>query len=128
MLNGNFYSLLDFTIVENDGEKRYCHAVIQLNDHLAVFQGHFPGNPVVPGVFQIQMVRELAAKAIGCPLRLTESDNIKFLSMVVPHPAIQLEFDLNWLELPGTIHLVSAVITSGTEVCLKFKGKFIPAG
>ncbi len=47
------------------------------------FQGHFPGNPIVPGVAQIMAVLLTAQSETG-PLRLREVVRSKFVRMIRP--------------------------------------------
>ena len=54
MLLDNFFTIDKITAQD---EKTLIEVLIN-KDH-AVFEGHFPGNPVVPGVFLIQMIREV---------------------------------------------------------------------
>lgn len=41
-------------------------------DH-PIFEGHFPGAPVVPGVCQVEAVAQLAGLLIACEQRLSDS-------------------------------------------------------
>ncbi|MFT4024998.1 MAG: 3-hydroxyacyl-ACP dehydratase, partial [Flavihumibacter sp.] len=50
-------------------------------DH-AIFGGHFPGQPVVPGVCMIQMVQEVMETALGRRMQLVSSGSIKFLQFI----------------------------------------------
>jgi len=125
MLSGSFYDIQSFTDNDPGNYPRQITAVARLNGSHPIFGGHFPGNPVVPGVCQVQMVRELVEKAIGHPLRLAVSDNIKFLSMINPQQVPQLEFRLTIRQMPEQRFSVSASIVSDTAVFLKFKGDFL---
>ncbi|MEI7662905.1 MAG: 3-hydroxyacyl-ACP dehydratase [Bacteroidota bacterium] len=124
MLAGSFYDILSFssTLTERSGQELV--AVCRLNPGHSIFTGHFPGNPVVPGVCQVQMVKELVEKTLEKQVRLTESDNIKFLSMISPETTPLLEFRI--ISRPGEEGVISvtATIVSGSTVFLKFKGKF----
>jgi 3-hydroxyacyl-[acyl-carrier-protein] dehydratase len=66
-------------------------AVIAFNEKHPVFAGHFPGNPVVPGVLQVQVIKELLEKKLGQKLLLVSARNIKFLSVISPvvHPEVE---------------------------------------
>ncbi|HRT06223.1 MAG TPA: hypothetical protein P5204_11050 [Kiritimatiellia bacterium] len=48
----------------------------------AYFAGHFPGQPVVPGVVLIDAAVRIAARATGRPLRLCRLANAKFVQAV----------------------------------------------
>ena len=48
------------------------------------FDGHFPGQPVLPAIAQLAAVRLLAAKHLGRDLTAFRLDRAKFKSMVSP--------------------------------------------
>ncbi|NCD21869.1 MAG: hypothetical protein EOL90_02875 [Spartobacteria bacterium] len=47
------------------------------------FAGHFPGQPVVPGVVLVDAAVQIAGQAIGRPLRLRRLAYAKFVQAVV---------------------------------------------
>ena len=59
-----------------------------------VFAGHFPGRPLLPGVFQIEMTRIAAELAQGCELDVLEICRAKFLRPIVPEEKLQLGLKL----------------------------------
>ena len=56
MLLENFYKIIHRK--EREDGKREIE--IELNPGHALYQGHFPGQPVVPGVCTLQMIKESA--------------------------------------------------------------------
>src|SRR5690606_6282134 len=114
----DFYSLVAFTA---DGSK--VSASIVLNSTHAVFQGHFPGNPVTPGVCMMQIIKELAEKWAASPLMLNKARNVKFMAIINPvqHPNIQVELDV--LEEDGLFSVKSTTSFEDTTA-LKFSGVF----
>ncbi len=124
MLSGNFYDIVSFTCNEPEGSGQQFTAVTLLNASHPIYGGHFPGNPVVPGVCQIQMVKELVEKTGNHSLRLFESDNIKFLSMINPNLTPQLEFRILIKTIADRQISATVSIVSDLTVFLKFKGKF----
>jgi 3-hydroxyacyl-[acyl-carrier-protein] dehydratase len=46
--------------------------------------GHFPGQPVVPGVLLLERLVEAAEQAIGAPLRVTGLPQVKFVAPLLP--------------------------------------------
>jgi 3-hydroxyacyl-[acyl-carrier-protein] dehydratase len=54
------------------------------------FPGHFPGNPILPGVLLLQRVMAYAHSKY--PLKNYALLNVKFLAPVVPGDAIRLDF------------------------------------
>ncbi|MGN1240221.1 MAG: hypothetical protein ACI4TV_05040 [Paludibacteraceae bacterium] len=51
----NYYHILSSDITSDEGMFR-----VALNADCEVYQGHFPGEPVCPGVCNIQMIKECA--------------------------------------------------------------------
>ena len=55
---------------------------IQLHEEHPIYQAHFPGNPITPGVCIVQMIGELAERQVGHSLILCKIANLKFLAPV----------------------------------------------
>ena len=51
---------------------------------LAVFSGHFPGNPICPGVAYVFVAERLASRFAGKQLVLKELKRTKFFAPTVP--------------------------------------------
>ena len=127
MLSGVFFDIQSFTLEESEATTQKYLVLATLNSNHPIYLGHFPGNPVVPGVCQVQMVKELVELAVKLPLKLRESDNIKFLSMINPLLNPTLEFNIFIKIVSDQQYSVTATIGFGSLVFLKFKGKFEPA-
>jgi len=114
----DFYSLMAFTA---DGPK--VSASISLHSGHAVFQGHFPDNPVTPGVCMMQIIKELTEKWAASPLMLKKARNVKFMAIINPvqHPNIQVELDVE--EEDGLLSVKSTTSFENTTA-LKFSGVF----
>ena len=67
-----------------------------LNKDHDVFKGHFPGNPVTPGVCMMQIIKELTQQAVNTPLIMISASNIKFMALINPeiNPLLRLELDI----------------------------------
>ncbi|MFN8308640.1 MAG: hypothetical protein U0T73_01635 [Chitinophagales bacterium] len=72
-------------------------AIITLQPHHAVFEGHFPERPVVPGVCQMQMAGEIFSSVIGERLQVQRVQSVKFPSPMEPvadrEIAVQINFE-----------------------------------
>lgn len=98
--------LKDFYIInslESTDGQRYV-ANIRLNKDHEVFSGHFPGNPVTPGVCMMQIIKELTQEAVNAPLKMKSASNIKFMALINPevNPELKLELDITVAD-DGTI-------------------------
>jgi len=93
----------------------------------AVFEGHYPGYPIYPGVFIIeavhQSVRHYAAKYHHDSIRLTDVCSTRFLSPL--HPGDALEVDCEFTLQPDSSTLLSKAFCSSqnrkiAEIKLKY--------
>jgi 3-hydroxyacyl-[acyl-carrier-protein] dehydratase len=79
MLIEGLYTVVDFQFHEQE-----LNATIMLNKDHEIFTGHFPGNPVMPGVCMLQIIKELTERAVSKNLFLSVSSNIKFMAIINP--------------------------------------------
>lgn len=91
MLKDDFYVLKS---LENSSETEYI-AHIHLNNKHDIFKGHFPGQPVVPGVCMLQIVKEIVSSALDVKLTLKTSRSIKFTALIDPDKTPDLKLELN---------------------------------
>lgn len=129
MLKDDFYFLIDmnsFPLAETGRENpdTGCSFLVTLRKDHPVYGGHFPGNPVVPGVCQVGMIRELASLFLDRDLVLRKADSIKFLSVIRPDIPGQLKVDLEIRTGEETLTDITATISGQEQVFLKFRGKF----
>ena len=66
----------------------------------SVFAGHFPGHPILPGVFQMEMARVMAELTLGTSMAVREITKAKFRRPILPEEAIRVELKLS--ESSGT--------------------------
>jgi 3-hydroxymyristoyl/3-hydroxydecanoyl-(acyl carrier protein) dehydratase len=60
-----------------------------------VFAGHFPNQPLVPGVFQLEMARLGAEWLIGEQLGVREISKAKFLRPIIPAELVRMNLRLS---------------------------------
>jgi len=97
---------------------------VEINAGHAIFQGHFPGNPILPGVATIQILKELLSEHLGCNISLARAANIKYLSFVNPEKNSLIDFDIELKDLEnGNLNCISGIHFENTVFC-SFKGEF----
>ncbi|MCJ7933670.1 MAG: 3-hydroxyacyl-ACP dehydratase [Chryseobacterium sp.] len=89
----DFYTLESHEKMENGSIIAHIH----LNKDHDIFKGHFPGNPVTPGVCMMQIVKELTEKFTGSRLFLKTASNVKFMAIINPFetPDLKLQLDID---------------------------------
>lgn len=110
MLVEGFYTIDSINRSENQ-----ILAEISLEVGHPLYKGHFPDQPVVPGVMQIQIVRELIEKILGRSLTIKKIKQIKYMIPIIPDDYQQLSFEL---KLKDTSTVVFK-ITSGEALFSK---------
>ena len=60
-----------------------------------VFAGHFPGHPILPGIFQLEMARVAAETIFNGAMRVREITKAKFRRPILPAETIRLELKLS---------------------------------
>ena len=76
--------------------RELAHACVELwiGPDLYHFQGHFPQQPILPGVAQIDWAITLARQAFDLPPRLLRMETLKFQALI--QPGTRLLLDLDW--------------------------------
>lgn len=89
---------------------------VELNDKHSIYQGHFPGNPVLPGVCTLQIIKECLDELMGTTLQYAQVSSCKFLSAINPTltPRLQIALTAKPLE-DGQIQLVAEGKTGDTD-------------
>ncbi|ADX68269.1 3-hydroxyacyl-ACP dehydratase [Weeksella virosa] len=86
-----------YTVISNEEKTENSYQVlIELNKNHSIFEGHFPGNPVTPGVCMIQIIKELVEEITQQKWRLNKLSNVKFMAIINPqeHPILHISLDI----------------------------------
>ncbi|WP_179412194.1 hypothetical protein HDF19_02860 [Mucilaginibacter sp. E4BP6] len=113
--------LFTFTDLQTEGD--IVKTNIKLNPLHPIFKGHFPDNPILPGVCMMQMVKEVAEAYINKKIKLVLGQDLKFLSVINPeeNTIIQIELKIN---IEGEEIRIGAQLLDNANVFFKFKGTF----
>ena len=121
MLLKDLYTIIDL----DSSDKENVKAIIDLNKEHEVYEGHFPGNPVVPGVCLTQLIKEVMESVEGMELSLVYASNIKFMAVVNPEINNRLHIDLKVkYDTEQNLIKVDSVTHFNDQVFYKFKGNF----
>ena len=94
------FLLIDQIVDFKEGE--YVHAIKYVDKKESYFQGHFPGNPVLPGVLIVECMAQascfLSLSTVDKPdqklMLLSVIRSAKFFKKVVPGDILSLEVNL----------------------------------
>ncbi|MDD3034197.1 MAG: beta-hydroxyacyl-ACP dehydratase [Bacteroidales bacterium] len=115
MLTG-LYDIKDLTSLKVDTYS----AQVSINPEDPIFSGHFPGQPVLPGVCTLAILKDCICKATQKRLVYCEMAQCKFIGMVDPSLSCTLNIDFT---LVGTVEklTVNATVSEGERVVMKIK-------
>lgn len=112
----NFYTVVS----HNEADGRHTFG-IGLNAGHAIFGGHFPGNPVVPGVCTLIIIRQCVESIAGRALRMASMSQCKFVKAIVPADSpLQLT-----VELKDGLQCMASVAKDGDQL-MTVKTTFAP--
>ena len=87
---------------------------------LEIFAGHFPGRPLVPGIFLIEAARCAAERVLETPLRMERIKDAKFTAEVGPDQDVFVEGTF------GDAGAVQAEVRAGDAVAATLKLVCVP--
>lgn len=116
--------LNDFYYIDTlHAEDHQVNAQVRLNPRHGIFEGHFPGQPVVPGVCMVQIVKELMEQHLDTKLLLHTGCQLKFLQLVVPDEDDIIEVSIQ-LQPEGNTFATQAAFKKGDQFVFKLQGVF----
>ncbi|WP_314951346.1 hypothetical protein [Tannerella forsythia] len=114
MLNNTFYTIRKRTDTEGGVDYR-----VSLNVSHVIYEAHFPGNPVTPGVCIIQMIKELVEAYRDTTFLLRTIKNVKFMKVIDPRIVGELTFALNVTTQDDGMTIVSGIVGKGDTIFSK---------
>lgn len=117
MLLNDFFFIEDISRSEGN-----LSASLRLNISHPVYEGHFPGMPVVPGVCMIEMVKEVLCAGNNELFLLSQSKMCKFINMMNPTEVDQLKCIVTHHETEEGEHSFTGELTDINRTYLKIKG------
>ena len=107
-----------FFIIKQFGESgNTCRFIVSIMPEHEIFKGHFPQQPIVPGVFALQMIKECLEWSRNKKYRYSELMNCKFSRPIIPNREKDLRIECT---LADTL-LLKATVQSEDAVYLTLK-------
>lgn len=121
LFQNNFYTVKGEELAE--GTANYQ---VEINSDHKIFDGHFPDNPITPGVVQMEMVKELMSKVTNSSLNLVTMGNCKFLAILNPVETKDVLVAINYTLTEDNLYKVSAQIRANDIIYLKISAFYQP--
>ncbi len=123
MLLNDFFEISNISTEKEikEGLKAEFTATIKLNPNHPIYSGHFPNNPVTPGVCLIQIVRETTELFMKEKFLLSSVSNIKFLIPVKPDITPELSLKVTIKENDEKSFWIDAVMNFGGDTYFKIQ-------
>lgn len=118
-LKDSFYRINSLNFTDN-----VLEAHLEIDSKHAIFGGHFPGNPVTPGVVQLELVKELLSEHYGQEVQLKSLANSKFLAVLNPLTHSQVSFKMTITEQEDATMRVAGVLATADTTFMKFSGTY----
>lgn len=119
MENEALYSVKSFIKEENQ-----LRAEIHLNAESEIYKGHFPNNPVTPGVLQIEMIKSVLAAQYQQKFRLFKMNSSKFLAVLNPNTTSVVSVQLTIQEESKEEIKISGTISDADATFMKIQAIF----
>ncbi len=94
---------------------------VSINASHEIFEGHFPGNPITPGVCQMEMLKEILSDHLAVNLFFNSISDMKFISIWEPKESEAVFMDVA-LKLSEDVYNINAKIYKDSIVYFKLKG------
>ena len=111
-----------YAIISRDASGGAVRAKISINRAHKIFDGHFPGLPIVPGVCMMQIIREIMEVTTERSLSIAGAENMKFLAVINPDQNHEVDVSITYTDDNGAIN-VNASLFAGTVTFFKLKAE-----
>ncbi|WP_240607703.1 hotdog family protein [Marixanthomonas spongiae] len=117
----NLYQVLKKEVVD----ETTISVTVEVDKNHQVFEGHFPENPVMPGVCMLQVIKELSETHLETGLFLQKLSNVKFTSVMNPQVRPQLVLNLTFSKKNNEITVKNTSTFPNGTVVLKCNAIFV---
>lgn len=119
LLENKFYKVLsEVRHAEGLGATYHVAILPECN----VYDGHFPGDPVCPGVCSIETIKECAILLAGTSLRYTSIKQCRLTAMATPTVCPEVDVDVTLVETENGYD-VQATIADVKQTYMILKGQ-----
>lgn len=123
MLLNDFFKINE---TESSASEIWAELVIDANHK--IFEGHFPNQPVVPGVCMMQMIKEIIEQVLGKATNLVQAAEMKFMAVINPQENNLIQATIKYTADESGVINIQASLYKDELVHFKFKGQLQVSG
>ncbi len=97
MVLENFYTIENKEVLSKETSYNFD---VSINSKHPIFEGHFPNNPIMPGVCMMQITKDIVEDITGEKLFMKKCSNVKFMAIINPevNKDLKLKIDISYTE------------------------------
>lgn len=108
----------------SDSDSQKLLVTIQVNKNHSIFEGHFPGMPILPGVCIMQMVKDSLNRFLDGDYQLKTASVVKFLVPVEREKHSSLRMEIDWSESEVGVKISATSFLEDETAHFKLKGEY----
>jgi 3-hydroxyacyl-[acyl-carrier-protein] dehydratase len=89
-------------------------AILELNADHVIYAAHFPGNPITPGVVEIELVKKVLESHLGHTLQLVSIARCNFLKILNPIDTPVITLNITTTTADGMLKVNAAAMHNET--------------
>ena len=117
-----------FKINETESSASEIWAELLIDADHKIFEGHFPNQPVVPGVCMMQMIKEIIEQVLGKATNLVQAAEMKFMAVINPQENNLIQATIKYTADESGVINIQASLYKDELVHFKFKGQLQVSG
>lgn len=118
MLLNKFYKVLSIESIDELSAKYH----LEILPDCKVYDGHFPGEPVCPGVCNMETIKECAILLTGEQLRYSSIKQCRLTALATPTTCPKVDVQISLIP-GGNGYVVQATISDTTQTYMILKGQ-----
>ena len=112
-----------YTVTKSEKDNDTTRTSLKVNAGHELYNGHFPGRPVTPGVVLMQLFKEEAERISEKKLSLKRASNVKFTAVFNPTVNDELILESK-LEKQGAYYELKGIAKSETGIITKINALY----
>lgn len=113
-----------FTVLNQETEPLSANFKLRLNKDHPIYQGHFPQNPITPGVCSLEIMTQLTAANYSGFTRPKTVESIKYLGFVNPIATPEIKVELKIGKMEEGVWRVRGVLSAGGKPAVKMVARY----